>query len=109
MLTDSQFPKFYAQTKSVLERYRAQKEVDDFLKTTFVEIEKSKSLVTLKEALTLFCKKLSSKVNTVGLTAFGGTCTSCGCLKKLKAINQEIGSLLKPNNPINLVRKPSKR
>jgi len=96
MLTESQFLQFYAQTKSVLEKYSHQKEVKQFLLTTFAELEKSHSLSDLKEALSLFCRQLSSKPNTVGLTAFGGTCTSCGCLKKLKAISQEITSVLKP-------------
>ncbi len=107
MLTDSQFPQFFANAKSVLEKYRQKKEVEAFLLTTFAEVEKTKSLAVLKEALSLFCKH-SQKENSVGLTAFGGTCTSCGCLKKLKTITQEIGSILKPNNVTNLVRKRSK-
>jgi hypothetical protein len=106
MLTDSQFPKFYAQAKSILEKYRQKKEVEAFLLTKFAEVEKTKSLLALKDELSWFCKH-SQKVSSVGLTAFGGTCTTSGCLKKLKAITQEISSILKPSNAVNLNRKRS--
>lgn len=106
MLTDNQFLQFYAQTKSVLEKYSNKTEVKQFLLTTFTEVEKSKSLTELKQALVLLCKQLSAKPNTVGLTAFGGTCSSCGCLKKLRAISQEIASVLKP---LNTPKMPAKR
>lgn len=96
MFSESHFLRFHEQAKKVLEQYRLQPEVNQFLVTTFVEIEKTKSLLGLKDELTLFCKQLKSKINPIGLTAFGGTCTSCGCLKKLKAINVEIGYLIDP-------------
>jgi len=98
MLTDSQFPHFYMQAKVVLEKYRTKKEVNQFLVTHFAEIEKSQSLMALKETLSQFCKQLNLKVNSVGLTAFGGTCTTCGCLTKIKAITQEIASVIEPFN-----------
>jgi len=96
MFSESHFLRFYEQTKKVLEKYRSQKEVDHFLVTTFAELEQLKSLVMLKEALTTFCKQLSVKEKSIGLTAFGGTCTSCGCLNKLKAIYEEISYLMDP-------------
>ncbi|MCS5712058.1 hypothetical protein [Candidatus Berkiella aquae] len=96
MLNESDFQRFYQQAKQVLDKYSCQKEVKKFLTSTFAELEQVQSLSSLNNALTLFCKQLKTKVNSIGLTAFGGTNTACGCLKKLKAINEEITSLLNP-------------
>ncbi|MGE3320163.1 MAG: hypothetical protein AB7I18_12795 [Candidatus Berkiella sp.] len=96
MFSESHFLRFYEQSKQVLEKYRLQKEVELFLVTTFAELESSKSLLRLRDELSLFCRQLKAKINPIGLTAFGGTCTSCGCLKKLKVINEEISYLIEP-------------
>lgn len=96
MTTESDFLRFYQQAKRELEKYRCQKEVNQFLMTTFAEVEPSQSLAVLSEALQRFCKQRSAKVNSVGVTAFGGVFTSCGCLKKLKALHQEINKLVNP-------------
>lgn len=96
MTTENDFFRFYQQAKRELEKYRCQKEINHFLLTTFAEIESSQSLPLLKDTLQRFCKQRSAKVNSVGVTAFGGVYTSCGCLKKLKALHQEINTLLNP-------------
>jgi hypothetical protein len=77
--------------------------VNTFLVTAFAEVEKTHSLHLLKETLQDFCKQLIAKVNSVGLTAFGGTCSTCPCLKNLKSICTEIGQLLLPTE-----RQPSR-
>lgn len=96
MLNDSDFNAFYLKAKQSLERYRSRKEVNAFLVTAFADVEKTQSLHLLKETLQDFCKQMISKVNSVGLTAFGGTCSTCPCLKTLKSICTEINQLLLP-------------
>lgn len=107
MTTESDFFRFYQQAKRELEKYRCQKDVNQFLMTSFAEVEQSQSLSLLSETLQCFCKQRSAKVNSVGVTAFGGVFASCGCLKKLKALYQEINKLVNPKRK-KLVRSRKK-